>query len=73
MISNMERILNCLRKTPGRGETLEGICQFCLRFEWIDESVDEVKADLDSLVEKGIVKKIEIKGSSPIYKLAEEL
>lgn len=62
-----------LQDEPDAGDTLEGISSFWLEFERIDQTVDEVSIALESLVKQGLVKKIESKGSTPVYKRAGRL
>ncbi len=60
-----------LQEKPDAGDTLEGISQFWLEFERIDQTVGEVSNALESLVRTGAVKKVASKGGLPIYKLAK--
>ncbi len=65
-----ETIMKYLQETPYACDTLEGISQFWMEFERVDQSVDAVKNVLDILVEKGTVMKLMRNGNMPIYKLA---
>jgi Fe2+ or Zn2+ uptake regulation protein len=65
-------ILDYLRKHRNAGDTLEGITKWWLELEKIEISVDEVASVLKRLTEKGLVKKQEMKGGSPLYKVCKE-
>ena len=67
-----ERIMKYLQERPYACDTLEGISQFWMEFERVDQSVDAVKNVLDILVEKGAVIKIKRNGDMPIYKLDQD-
>jgi len=67
-----EKIMKYLQERPCACDTLEGISQFWMEFERVDQSVDAVKNALDTLVEKGTVMKLMRNRSTPIYKLAIE-
>ena len=69
----IERIMKYLQEKPDAGDTLEGISQFWLEFERIDQTVGEVSDALESLVRTGIVTKVASKGGLPIYKLAKQV
>ncbi len=68
-----KRIIDYLRKNPEAGDTLEGICRWWLQFEYIEQTVDEVAVALDVLVKKGLIKRQEVKGSSSIYKVCDDV
>ena len=68
----IERIMKYLQEKPDAGDTLEGISQFWLEFERIDQTVDEVSNALEDLVRTGTVTKVASKGGMPIYKLARQ-
>lgn len=65
-------ILDYLRKNPGAGDTLEGITMWWVQSEYIEQSVDEIASVLERLTEKGLIKKQEVKGGSPFYKVCGE-
>ncbi|MCK5605653.1 hypothetical protein KAR91_27410 [Candidatus Pacearchaeota archaeon] len=65
-------ILNYLRKNPDGGDTLEGITKWWLDLEMIEISVDEVSSALESLIQKGIIRKHRAKGGTTIYKIKDE-
>lgn len=67
-----ERIMKYLQERPYACDTLEGISQFWMEFERVDQSIDAVKNVLDILVEKGAVIKIKRNGGMPIYKLDQD-
>ncbi len=67
-----ERIMRYLQERPHACDTLEGISQFWMEFERVDQSVDAVMDVLETLVEEGAVTKIERNGNMPIYKLANK-
>ncbi len=58
-----------LREKPDAGDTLEGISQFWLEFERIEQTVDEVSNALERLVRQGTVIKLESMSGLPVYKL----
>ncbi len=62
-------ILNHLRENPDAGDTLEGISEWWLNSERIETSVDEVANALECLIEKGLVRRLDIVDSSSIYKI----
>lgn len=59
-----------LQDKPDAGDTLEGIAQFWLEFERIDQTVDEVGIALESMVKRGSVTKLQSKFGLPVYKIA---
>lgn len=65
-------ILNYLRKNPDAGDTLEGITKWWLGLEKIDLSVNEVSNILESLTQKGLIRKCRTKGGTTFYKVGEE-
>ncbi len=67
-----KKILDYLLKNPEAGDTLEGISRWWVQSEYIEQSVDEVASVLERLTEKGWVKKQEVKGGSPLYKVCGE-
>lgn len=62
------RILNYLRMRYDAGDSLEGIARWWLELESVEQSVDEVAQALESLVRKGLLKRINRIGTS-IYKV----
>jgi len=67
-----KKILDYLLKNPGAGDTLEGISRWWIQSECIEQSVDEVASVLERLTEEGVVKKQEVRGGSPLYKVCKE-
>ena len=67
-----KKILDHLLKNPDAGDTLEGISRWWVQSEYIEQSVDEVAAVLERLTKEGLVKKQEVKGGSPFYKVCGE-
>lgn len=65
-------ILNCLRKNPDAGDTLEGIMKWWLELKRIELSVDEVKDAIDNLIQKGIIRMHKTKGGTTFYKINKE-
>ncbi len=65
-----KRIMEYLQERPYACDTLEGISQFWMEFERVDQSVDAVNNVLEILVKKGAVVKVERNGDMPIYKHA---
>ena len=67
-----EQILKYLQKNPGSGDTLEGIARFWLKFEKIDQSVDDVRDALEMLIEKGVLRRNENSTGKTIYELVKK-
>ncbi|MEC4686529.1 MAG: hypothetical protein VST71_12450 [Nitrospirota bacterium] len=63
-----KKILEYLQRNPDAGDTLEGISRWWVQSEYVEQSVDKVAAVLERLTRNGLVKKQEVKGSSPFYK-----
>ena len=61
------KILDYLSKNPDAGDTLEGITEWWLESERVDQAVDEVSEVLEALVKKGLIKK----SKHGVYKLAK--
>lgn len=67
-----EQILRYLLKHPEAGDSMEGIAEWWLMLQRIEDEVDNVKAALDFLVSKGLV---EVEGgadSRRLYRLKPE-
>jgi hypothetical protein len=64
-----QKILNYLKKHPEAGDTLEGIANWWLVQQRIEEMVDEVAAALDNLIEKGSIQALESQSGVTIYKV----
>ena len=62
------KILNYLRKHPDAGDTVEGITKWWLEYERADQYVDDVTFVLDSLLEKGLLRRIQYRDVF-LYKL----
>ena len=64
-----QRILSYLMNRPESKDTLEGIAQWWLEREYIEESVDMVSRELSLLCSQGFVVEEKGVGTSPYYKL----
>lgn len=64
-----QRILSYLMNRPEAKDTLEGIAQWWLEREYIEESVDRVSRELSLLCSQGLVVQEKGVGMSPYYKL----
>ena len=62
-------ILSYLRENPEAGDTLEGITDWWLRSEMIEESVDEVADVLESLAQRGAIRKHKVEGGTTFYRI----
>lgn len=67
-----QRIMEYLRKNPDAGDTLEGITNWWLQLERIEQSVDEVLESLEDLVKKGLVVRQDIPGGTAYYKFSKQ-
>lgn len=65
-------ILNYLRKNRDAGDTLEGISRWWLELEKIEISVTDVVSALESLIQKGLIRRYETKRGSTFYKINRE-
>lgn len=61
-----KKILDYLKKNPDTGDTLEGITEWWLESERVDQAVEEVAEVLEALIKKGLI----IKSKYGEYKLA---
>ena len=64
-----QRILSYLMNRPESKDTLEGIAQWWLEKEYIEETVDMVSQGLSLLCSQGLVVEEKGVGTSPYYKL----
>jgi Mn-dependent DtxR family transcriptional regulator len=62
-----KKILEYLDKKPDAGDTLEGITEWWLESERVDQAVDQVAEVLEALIKKGLI----IKSKYGVYKLAK--
>lgn len=71
--STAERILSYLMNHPESKDTLEGIAEWWLEKEYVEETVDMVSLGLSLLCSQGLV--VEEKGveTPPYYKLNESV
>ncbi len=67
-----KKILDYLQENPDAGDTLEGITRWWLQSECVEQSVDKVAGVLEQLIKEGVVKKQEVKGGRPFYKIGKE-
>jgi len=65
------RLLDYLEKNPDAGDTLEGIANWWLEQQRVEQVVDEVAEALDYLVQIGVVQVHKLRGGVPIYKVKE--
>jgi hypothetical protein len=65
------RILDYLRTHQQAGDTLEGIAEWWLASQRIDESVVRVKRSLDNLTSKGVVRERQLPDGESVYVLNE--
>ncbi len=64
-----ERIVSYLMNHPESKDTLEGIAQWWLEKEYIEETVDTVAQGLSVLCSQGLVVEEKGAGTPPYYKL----
>lgn len=64
-------LLDYLEKNPDAGDTLEGIANWWLEQQRVEQVVDEVAEALDYLVKIGVVKVHKLHDGIPIYKVKE--
>jgi hydroxypyruvate isomerase len=65
------RLLDYLEKNPDAGDTLEGIANWWLEQQRVEQVVDDVAEALDYLVKIGVVQVHKLHGGVPIYKVKE--
>jgi Fe2+ or Zn2+ uptake regulation protein len=65
-----KKILNYLQKHPDAGDTVEGIARWWLESERVYLSVDAVGEALESLQEKGLLRRVNDNGDF-VYRLNE--
>jgi hypothetical protein len=63
------KILNYLKEHPEAGDTLEGIANWWVVQQRIEEMVDEVAAALEDLIERGSIHALESHSGVTIYKI----
>ena len=66
------KIMNYLHRNPEACDTLEGIAGWWLRFERMEQGVDEVMVALDTLVKKGLLERQDIHGGETCYRLSNK-
>ncbi len=64
-----KRILDYLNNNPDAGDTLEGISNWWLECERVNQSVDKISRILEAMVKRGNLKKIKQDNTSCIYKI----
>jgi len=64
-------LLDYLEKNPDAGDTLEGIANWWLEQQRVEQVVDDVAEALDYLVKIGVVQVHKLHGGVPIYKVKE--
>lgn len=65
------RLLDYLEKNPNAGDTLEGIANWWLEQQRVEQVVDDVAEALDYLVQIGVVRVHKLHDGIPIYKVKE--
>jgi Fe2+ or Zn2+ uptake regulation protein len=65
-------VVHRLSRFPEGGDTIEGITNWWLQCERIEESVDEVAEVLETLVEEGVVERHRMIGGTTFYKINQE-
>lgn len=68
-----ELLMDYLQKNLEAGDTLEGIANWWLERERIDQVVDEVTAVLENLVQKGTLQVVRTPGGVSVYKIKQTL
>ena len=63
------QILFYLKKHPEAKDTLEGITEWWLEKQWIEESVESVARGLSQLCARGLVREEKVFGKNSFYKL----
>ena len=66
-----KQILNYLKMHPASADSLEGIADWWLKSESVDQAVDEVAEALEVLIKAGSIKKIKSKNGKMLYRLAK--
>ncbi|MDH3974159.1 MAG: hypothetical protein OEV42_07755 [Deltaproteobacteria bacterium] len=64
-----EKILSYLLKNPEAGDTLEGIAQWWMIAETIDNTVDLIGGVLDEMVSKGKIERHSSSGERTVYRI----
>ena len=67
-----KQILNYLKKNPASADTLEGITDWWLKSEKVDQAVDQVAEALEDLIEDGSIMKFKSKNGQILYRLAKK-
>ena len=62
------RILDYLNKHPDAGDTLEGITDWWLESERVDQALIEVSEVLEVLLKKGFLKQVKYRNKTVLYK-----
>ncbi len=66
-----KQILNYLKKNPASADTLEGITDWWLKSESVDQAVDKVAQALEVLIKAGSIKKVKSENGKIVYRLAK--
>lgn len=67
-----KRISGYLQKNPDAGDTVEGITRWWLESEKINKLANNIAEVLESLIKKGVVRRMEVKGGNPVYKICKK-
>ncbi len=68
-----ELVIDYLQKNLDAGDTLEGITNWWLERERIDQVVDEITAVLENLVQKGTIQVVRTPSGVSVYKIKNSL
>ncbi|MCP4625765.1 MAG: hypothetical protein GY850_19945 [bacterium] len=66
-----KQILNYLKKHPASSDSLEGIADWWLKSESVDQAVDQVAQALEVLIKTGSIKKVKFENGKMVYRLAK--
>lgn len=66
-----KQILNYLKKNPASADTLEGITDWWLKLERVDQAVDKVAEALEVLIKAGSIKAVKSENGKILYRFAD--
>ena len=66
-----KQILNYLKKNPAAADTLEGITDWWLKLERVDQAVDKVAEALEVLIKAGSIKAVKSENGKILYRFAD--
>lgn len=67
-----QKIIEYLSKNTDAGDTLEGITNWWLQFERIEQSADAVVESLEDLIKKGLLERKEVQNGVFYYKICKK-